>query len=203
MKKIEQIQKDILIQMKKLPAQFYAGFSLVVISWVLNWSLSGIRTQWAFFPLWLGYSIAVDALVFYRKGTSIIKRSLPGFISLFFFSIPAWWLFELLNQFTHNWYYAGRQYFTDFQYSLFASINFSIVMPAVFGTVELASTFNWIRRIKNGWTVEPSDKNLQMFILFGIVTLLLLIVIPDVFYVFIWLSVFFIIEPINYKTSKY
>jgi len=37
---------------------------LVAVFWILNWSLSGLRTHWGFFPLWLGYALTVDALVF-------------------------------------------------------------------------------------------------------------------------------------------
>ena len=30
------------------------GIALVLLFWTLNWSLDGLRTHWAFFPLWLG-----------------------------------------------------------------------------------------------------------------------------------------------------
>ncbi len=199
---IGQRRQKLILHMKKFPTYFYVGILLVIISWTLNWSLSGLRTQWAFFPLWLGYSLTIDGLVFYRKGTSIINRNLHGFILLFIFSIPVWWLFELFNQFTHNWYYAGRQYFTNFEYDIYASINFSTVMSAVFGTAELASTFNWIKNIRKSFIVEPSNNNLQWFFAAGILMLFLLLVMPNVFYVFIWLSVFFIIEPLNYKLQN-
>jgi hypothetical protein len=185
--------------MKKLPIQLYIGISLVLIFWILNWSLSGLRTQWLFFPLWLGYAITIDSLVYIRKGTSLSKRSLTGFILLFIFSIPAWWIFEFLNQFTHNWYYDGRQYFSNVEYSILASISFSTVMPAVFGTAELASTFKWIKGINKRWIVEPTNQIIEIFFAAGFLMLFLLLIFPNVFYVFIWLAVFFIVEPLNYK----
>ncbi len=89
LKKIEEMCKGIFFQIKKLPNQFYLGISLVIIFWILNWSLNGLRTQWAFFPLWLGDALTVDALVFYRTGTSMKNRNLTGFILLFILSIPA------------------------------------------------------------------------------------------------------------------
>jgi len=149
--------------------------------------------------LWLGYAITIDSLVYIRKGTSLSKRSLTGFILLFIFSIPAWWIFEFLNQFTHNWYYDGRQYFSNVEYSILASISFSTVMPAVFGTAELASTFKWIKGINKRWIVEPTNQIIEIFFAAGFLMLFLLLIFPNVFYVFIWLAVFFIVEPLNYK----
>ncbi len=200
--KIALIRNEILFQIKKLPNQFYLGISLVIIFWILNWSLNGLRTQWAFFPLWLGYALTVDALVFYRTGTSMSSRNLTGFILLFILSIPAWWLFELLNLFTHNWYYVGSENFSNIEYNIYASICFSTVMPSVFGTAELVSSFKWVKNIKNAFIIEPSDKNLQIIFYAGALMLFFLMVIPNVFYVFIWLSVFFIVEPINFKLKN-
>ena len=96
---------------KYFPFYGWAGLVLLILFWILNWSLSGLRTQWGFFPLWLGYTIFVDAVVFSRKGTSLINRNLKLFIGLFFISVPAWWLFELYNNLTNNWIYDGRQFF--------------------------------------------------------------------------------------------
>ena len=62
--------------------------------WTLNWSLTGLQTQWGFFPLWLGYCLTVDALVVLRRGTSLLSRGLPGYVAMFLLSAPGWWLFE-------------------------------------------------------------------------------------------------------------
>jgi hypothetical protein len=50
-----------------------------------------------------------------------------------------WWLFEHLNQFVHNWYYAGAGGESDWEYFLRATLPFSTVLPAV------ASTWAWLR----------------------------------------------------------
>ena len=44
------------------PAHGWLGLGLVMVFWILNWSLSGLRTHWSFFPLWLGYFSRVDDL---------------------------------------------------------------------------------------------------------------------------------------------
>jgi hypothetical protein len=60
---------------------------------------------------------------------------------LFVFSVPFWWLFELFNSVLQNWQYEGREYFSDTAYTIYASLSFSTVLPAVFEMAELVSTF--------------------------------------------------------------
>ncbi|MBU1965254.1 MAG: hypothetical protein KKD24_05500, partial [Proteobacteria bacterium] len=53
-------------QTGKWPVHGWIGLALIALFWILNWSLPGTRAHWGFFPLWLGYSLFVDALVFCR-----------------------------------------------------------------------------------------------------------------------------------------
>lgn len=170
---------------------------MVALFWVLNWSLAGPRAHYAFFGLWLGYCLTVDALVVLRKGSSMATRAPRRYVGLFLISIPAWWLFELFNLRTRNWYYAGREHFTDLQYFLLASLSFSTVMPAVFGSAELVSTFGWLKRIGRGLVLGPTRRTLSTFLISGTLMLTLLLIWPTYFYPLLWLSVFLILEPIN------
>src|SRR2546423_2924453 len=43
--------------------QEWLGLLLLAVCWPLNWSLPGMRTAYLFFPLWVGYVLAVDGLV--------------------------------------------------------------------------------------------------------------------------------------------
>jgi len=179
------------------PLYGWLGLALVGVFWTLNWSLSGLRTHWGFFPLWLGYALTVDALVLVRKGSSMLTRSPVAYVGLFLVSAPAWWLFELVNLRTQNWFYDGRELFTDLEYFLLASLSFSTVMPAVFGTAELASTFRWIRRIRRGPVLVPRRTTLVALFLAGWLMLALLLTWPLYFFPFVWASVFLILEPAN------
>lgn len=182
---------------KYFPLYGWVGLTLIVIFWILNWSLTGLRTHWGFFPLWLGYSLFIDALVYHRKGTSLIFRSKKLFTGLFFISAPVWWLFELYNSITQNWFYDGKQFFTDLEYFLLASISFSTVIPAVFGTAELAGTLRWIKNFKTGKHLLTENRALKILFLSGIIILTLVLLFPKIFYPFVWVSVFLLIEPIN------
>ena len=179
------------------PFYGWIGICLIIIFWILNWSLSDLRTHWGFFPLWLGYCLTIDALVYKRKKTSLIKRNFKAYIALFIISAPAWWLFELINWRTQNWFYMARDSFSTLEYFLYASLNFSTVIPAVFGTSELAGTFKWIRCLKKGPLI--STKNSTLFLLFfvGWIMLALLIIWPKYFFPCVWMSMYFILDPIN------
>ena len=187
---------------KKFPIHGWFGIILIIIFWYLNWNLTGLRTHLLFFPLWLGFILTIDAIVFSRNGSSLLSRSKKQFIILFIVSAPAWWLFELINMRTENWIYDGRQYFTDIEYALLATISFSTVMPAVFSTTELVRSFDWISRFADRKKLIPSNKMLTYFILSGFIMLSLIIVFPDYFYFLEWTAVFFILEPINYKLKN-
>ncbi len=182
---------------RKLPLHFWIGLGLVVLFWTLNWTLPDLRTHWAFFPLWLGYALTIDGLVFMRKGNSLATRQPLGYVMLFLLSIPGWWLFELINLRTQNWFYLGADRFSSLEYALLASLSFSTVMPSVFGTAELAGTFRWLRRIGNGFRLAPGKSGQIAFFIAGWLMLMMLLLLPRYFFPFVWLSLYFILEPLN------
>jgi len=134
------------------------GLVLIAVFWPLNWLLPDetMRSSFFFFPLWLGYTLIVDALVLLRSGTSILTRSRSDFVWLFVTSAPAWWLFEWINQRTRNWEYLGSAVFNGLEYFILCTISFSTVMPAVFETAELVRTFRWTERFVNGPRLAPT-----------------------------------------------
>ncbi|HEX9012054.1 MAG TPA: hypothetical protein VF813_01010 [Anaerolineaceae bacterium] len=175
----------------------WIGLALIGVFWPLNWLMPGMRTLWAFFPLWLGYCLTVDALVLRTRGTSLLARSGWGYLGLFLISAPAWWLFEALNQRIQNWVYLGSAGLTPLSYFLFATLNFSVVIPAVFGAAELAAGAKFIREMKPWLVIRGDRKTMAFFFLLGWVMLGLMLAWPRYFFPFAWLSVLFILEPVN------
>lgn len=179
------------------PLHGWAGLILVTVFWIINWASTGPRTHWGFFPLWLGYSLTVDALVFRRTGTSLLIRSTTKYIGLFIISAPVWWLFEALNLRTQNWIYIGAEIFTPLQYAFWTTVSFTTVIPAVFGSAELMASFDFIKRLKRGPAIRTDRRTTVGFFLAGWIMLALLLARPLIFFPFIWISVYFILEPVN------
>ena len=186
----------------RFPLHAWIGVALVAIAWPLDWFLTGPRTHILFFPLWLGYALAVDGLVLRRTGRSIVTRSPLGFVALFFASIPVWWLFELLNMRLHNWTYLGRELFTNIEFAILASISFSTVIPAVFETADLWRSTRWASRFRDRAPLPATGRIGMASVGLGVVMLTLLLVYPRIFYPFTWLSLFFIVDPIAYRLGR-
>jgi len=178
------------------PLHGWVGLALVASMWPANWFLPGLRTQILFAPLWLGYTLSVDAVVLLRRGSSLWSRSRREFLLLFALSTPAWWLFELIDQRTRNWRYLGRSQFTNTQYFFLATICFATVIPAVFETAELVAGWRWVRELSTGWRMRATRRNQAILFLTGAIMLTLLLLWPRWFYPFTWLSLVFLFEPL-------
>jgi len=186
----------------RLPAHAWIGLALVAVAWPCNWFLRGPRTHLLFFPLWLGYVLAVDGLVARRTGSSILKRSPRGFALLFIASIPVWWLFEALNQRLGNWEYVGRELFSDLEFAVLASISFSTVIPAVFETADLWRSMRWTDRFRDRSALRAATRVRLGAITLGLAMLALLLLFPRVCYPLTWLALLFIADPIAHTLGR-
>jgi hypothetical protein len=187
---------------RRWSARGWLGLILVTVCWPLNWVLPRVRTSYLFFPLWLGYILVVDALVQRRTGNSFWKRSRRDFVLLFAISAPVWWLFELINLRTANWEYLGREAVNPFEFNLLATISFSIVVPAVFETADLMHSFGWIDRFASGPRVPVTRAVFVGLFVVGLAMLSAMLVWPELFYPFAWISLVLIVEPINYWSGR-
>ena len=186
----------LFVRLRAVP-QLWLGLALIAVAWPLNWMLDGLRTHVLFFPLWLGYALTVDGLVWLRKGTSLLGRNWRAYIGLFLLSAPLWWLFEVINLRTQNWFYPGQEQVAPFWRVIFKSFSFSTVAPAVFGTAELVGTAGWLRRLRRGPVIRPTRPVLLGFFFAGAVAFLLIMIWPAIFFPFLWFSVYFMLAAIN------
>jgi len=184
-------------QRSGFPRHGWLGLGLVIVFWILNWTLTGPRTHWGFFPLWLGYCLTMDGLVFWRTGTSLVTRSWQKYVGLFLVSAAVWWVFELLNLRTQNWVYIGLETFSPLQYVSWTTLSFTTVMPAVFGSAEFFASFSFVKRLTRGPVIGTDKRTTSAFFILGWLMLALMLIWPNVFFPFIWFSLYFILEPIN------
>ncbi len=184
---------------RNFPIHGWLGAGLISIVWPVNWLFSNPEpvTAYLFFPLWLGYCLFIDGLNVKRTGTSLLTRSKRKYIGLFFVSVPAWWLFEVLNLRMQNWFYTGRELFTYIEFFALSSLSFSTVIPAVFGTAEFLRSTSWLHNLGPGPAIRPNRGTTVFFALLGLVTFTAMLAWPTAFFPFFWLSLFFLLEPVN------
>ena len=191
-------------QTKKFPLYGFAGLALCLVSWACSWLRIDPLYRYSFFPLWFGYIIFMDALVVMRRGESLLTRMRWRYIQLFVISSIFWWTFEALNTPVQNWHYIMDQPYTPLAYFLFASLNFSTVLPAVMETAEFLSTFELWRPRLPANEVGPRLPLWMTLVLvaLGIACLILPWIYPRYCFVLIWLSVVLILDPINNRLGR-
>lgn len=193
---------DAIQQRPRFAVQGWVGLFLLAVCWPLNWTLPGERTAYLFFPLWLGYILVVDALIFRRTGSSLWTRQRGGFVWLFFLSAPAWWLFEFINRRTGNWEYLGAGGFTPLENHVLCTLSFSTVMPAVFETAELVRTFRWVESLRPGPKLPDASRVRRGLFVAGLAMLTLMLLWPKWFYPLVWISLWLVLEPVNRRLGR-
>ncbi|SRR5579885_420911 len=113
-----------------------------------------------------------------------------------------WWLFELINLRTSNWEYLGRELFAPLEFDLLATISFSTVIPAVFETAAVISTFAWMDLFASGPRIPVRRAAFLFLLLIGLAMFSAMLIWPKNFFPFTWISLVLIFEPINYWTGR-
>ncbi|MGH2535506.1 MAG: hypothetical protein ACRDJW_24885 [Thermomicrobiales bacterium] len=180
-----------------IPPQFIVGVVLILIAWPLAWWGPRPYSDHTFFPLWLGYILTVDGIVFLRADSSLLTRNLRAFVALFLFSAPVWWLFEIANRFLDNWHYILPTEYGFWTHHLLASISFSTVIPAVFETSELYRTTRLGGFLRHWWTIRPEKAGLIGISVAGALLFAGSLAFPSALFFAVWLGLFFWVDPIN------
>ena len=153
-----------------------------------------------YFPVvWSGYLLVLDAAIRRQTGWSPLEDR-PGILFLFPLSAAFWWVFELFNGAVHNWIYVGAESYRGLAYATVASLDFSFVLPAVWMSALLLSTLLSLGRPLS--RARIGDGVLAAVFALGIVCLLLPIVFPHYFFGLIWICLFFLLDPINYRAGR-
>jgi len=184
---------------KRFPLYGFAALVLCLSAWSLSWLRIEPFYRYSFFPLWFGYIFFVDALVLWRRGTSLLTHMRLRYTQLFLFSSIFWWVFEELNVPVQNWHYISDQPYTPLASFLLASLSFSTVLPAVLETAELLTTFNLLRPRLSADKVGPRLP-FGVFVtleILGIVSFLLLWLYPHYFFGLTWLCLVLLLDPLN------
>lgn len=206
-----------------LPIWFYIGV-LIIVSLIIGIVFRvDFFLNWATPVFWTGYILVVDGVVYSFKGKSFVFYI--GFPIVFLLSIFVWWFFEWTNIFLSNWHYHNLPDLLTRYIGYFWS--FGTIIPAILLTYSLVLVMT--RDVKIEFhRFQVTNIMLGAMILLGLFFLLLPIVPfsmkyldrsadPELFFWLkwlgdikyseymafaVWLSVFLILDPINYLMKK-
>jgi hypothetical protein len=186
---------------RAIPRHLILGLALIAVAWPLAWAGPAPWSRYTFFPLWLGYILAVDGLTVLRAGTSLLTRDARRFALLFAFSIPLWWVFEFANRELGDWRYLTARDYSPPVYVLLASLSFSTVMPAIFVTATFWRTvppfdreIRWIR-------IAPSRAGLVAIGALGLAMVAGSLIFPSVLFPLVWFGLFLLVDVVNRLTG--
>jgi hypothetical protein len=153
--------------------------------------------SWYFPVIWLGYILALDALVFKLRGNSLISNRFGTFLGMVIISALFWWIFEFVNISLSNWTYHGTSGLGGAK-NFFGTLSFATVLPAFFETVELIRGIHLFdqKKLARGYVITRGFLHMMMGL--GIVCFIAPLVLPAFTFPLVWLSFFFFLDPINY-----
>ncbi|HCI80529.1 MAG TPA: hypothetical protein DHW02_12655 [Ktedonobacter sp.] len=189
---------------RHFPLYGFLSLALCLAAWICSWARIDPFYRYSFFPLWFGYIITMDAVVVWRRGTSLLSRMHWRYIQLFVISSIFWWAFEGLNVPVQNWHYILDQPYTPLAYFLIASLNFSTVLPAVMETAEFLSSFNPLRPRLPANDAGPRLPRWLTIVLvaFGVISFVLPWIFPHYAFALVWLCLVFLLDPINNAVGR-
>lgn len=179
----------------------YGIFGLILI--VLVEANFFIKLQpfadWYYPIVWIGYILVIDALVFKLKKESLISNRFKTLIGMALISVLLRWILKPLTNAVNNWSYVGGASIQSSTSSfLFTFLSSAIILPALFETIELFRSIHLFDKTKLHKKHNISKKTLHILIGIGVICFILPFIIPKFAFPLIWLSFFFILDPINY-----
>ncbi len=151
-----------------------------------------------FIIVWGGYILTMDALVYKLRKKSLISENIYTFAGLFFLSAIFWWIFEFMNLRVGNWNYNNISGLAALGNAAWKTVYFSTVLPAFFETYDLIRSVHLFDKRKLHKKHKLSRHFLYAMVSAGIIMFILPLVYPKYFYPLIWMTFFFILDPINY-----
>jgi len=178
----------------------WAGLGIILLAELLLFRGVGWVATFLTPIAWTGYLLVIDAAVWSLRGESRLAGSPRHFLSLAFWSVPLWLIFEAYNLRMENWSYVGLP-----ENLLVRSIgyawSFATIWPAILETADLIEALAiFPAREKPRATLRPATL-FSIFIL-GLlfVTVPVLVPAPSGQYLFglVWVGFALLLDPLNY-----
>ena len=180
--------------MKKcFPVHGMLGVLFLILSEILLLKKIEPFYSWFYCLAWWSYIFAVDGIIYWRKGNSLIVNRRKEFLLMIPWSVFIWLIFEAANLLIQNWYYVNLPYPTLERWMGYATA-YGTVLPGLFETTELLETFGLFKN----WRTDKlgiSSKRHCLLAWLGGLCLISSVLIPTYFFPLIWVGFTLLLEP--------
>ena len=186
------LEKPETTQKAKLPIWFWLGVIMWAVTAITLWTKATrpkIIIDFAVIPLFWGFAIMIDGIVFRRNGGSSIIQDRPRtMLGIGMASIGGWLLFEYLNFFVrYNWYYPAGELVGTSAFYLYAVLGSAGLLPMSIEIYALLRTFKGLRnRYSFGPKVHLSRRTRYIMLIVSVLALFPVPFLPNQLFFVIW-----------------
>lgn len=174
-----------------LPAWFWGGAGVMAASWALMWFGPDLAARYTFVPLWWGFIVALDGLVYaLDEGRSLLATGMAKMALIALVSLGGWHLFEYWNYFVlSNWYYPHADLLSPLGSFVWYSLSFTTVWPVCFEAYMVLMAIPALRlRWADGPAIALPRAALVVVLLTGFALQLLMGVFPQELFWGLWIA---------------
>ncbi len=184
------------MKVKILRLNLYFGlFGLMFSAFLLALNVSFMKT-WFFCCSWWSFILVMDSLNFRRRKASPLSDSVKNFLFSAFISVLVWLAFELFNLRVKNWTYHNLPS-SIFERWLGYFVAYASVIPAMNEISLFAQSFLSKKRLAL-FRIRGTPALLKSWFFSGIISIILVIIWPRLFFPFVWLCFILMLEPLNF-----
>ena len=176
------------------PWWFWVGLVVNLTAWAIMWARFdwlGPLVHFTFVPLWWGFILVLDGIVYRRSGgKSILATDLRWMAGLVITSVLFWFLFEFYDYFVlENWYYPNHEIFSPLGYRIWFSLCYTTVWPAIFEFYFLLRTFKTMNtRWTGGRGITLSPTVAALILISGLLVTFGVGALPHVLFFGVWVG---------------
>lgn len=156
--------------------------------------------QFYYCTAWWSFIFLIDGVNYRIKKESLIISTPIEFVKIVFWSIGFWFFFEFINLHIKNWIYVSIPYEKWIRYPAYL-LAYSTVLPGIFEVKNLLDNLNFFKDFKTKGFVLTQRK-INVFFYTGVISVLLFLIFPKIFFPLVWGFVVFLIDPINLKNNR-
>jgi hypothetical protein len=183
----------------RFPFWGWLGFAIIGLAELLLYERVPFVATFFTPIVWTGYLLAADGLVRHVQGKSRLSSEPRAFLTLAFWSVPLWLIFEAYNVRLQNWTYLGTP-LSPIVAEVGYAWAFATIWPAIFETADLIRALRFFpeeSRFRLSWGAATIRWLVIAGALFVAIPVMLPVRLGAYLFGFVWLGFILLLDPLN------